>query len=139
MSMGLKLYLRIYTICLLLSRLTQGEPASRGSPCFRLLRIDRVSGQCGALGAGTIGPAVHWIMGDGYKDRNGLVLCANSFTIKDTVRLINVLIIRYNLDCTFRFIHKREPLIYIRTKSIPLLRSIVLPYMHESMLYKLNL
>lgn len=81
----------------------------------------------------------HWIMGDGFKDGNGLVLCTNFYTIKDTVRLMNVLMIRYKIDCTLRFMRNREPMIYIRTSSMPLLRSIVLSHMCPSMLYKLSL
>jgi hypothetical protein len=77
-------------------------------------------------------------MGDGYKLKTGLSICTNSYTIKDTVRLMNVLMIRYNLNCSLHIKNKIEPIIYIRTKSMPLLRSIVLPYMHSSMLYKIN-
>ena len=71
----------------------------------------------------------HWIMGDGNRDGkgNGLLLCTNSFSIKETVRLINVLMIRYRFDCTLRLIHKGEPVIYIRVKSMPSLRSVVIP------------
>lgn len=80
----------------------------------------------------------HWIMGDGFKDRKGLVPCTNSYTIQDTVRLMNVLMIRYGLNCTLRFMREGEPMIYVRVNSMPLLRSIVLPHMHYSMLYKVN-
>jgi len=78
-------------------------------------------------------------MGDGSRGNGtGLLLCTDSFSIQDNVRLINVLIIKYRLDCRIRK-HGEYPRIYIRQRSIPLLRSIVLPYIHNSMLYKLQL
>lgn len=80
----------------------------------------------------------HWIMGDGGVRPYGLIICTDSFTVPDIVRLINILIIRYNLDCTLRE-EKQYNRIYIRSRSMPLLRTIVIPYMHPSMLYKLGL
>lgn len=83
-------------------------------------------------------------MGDGTATSHGLALCTNSFSLPDIVRLMNVLMIRYGLECT---IHKKrrpgpaqkiEFLIYIRDRSMPLLRSIVAPYFCSSMAYKIN-
>ena len=84
----------------------------------------------------------HLIMGDGASRVSGLVLCTNCFTILDVVRLMNVLIIRYRLQCVLRLKQrngKTEYLIYIRQASMPLLRSIVTLYMHPSMYYKLKI
>jgi len=78
----------------------------------------------------------HWIMGDGFWDHPGVVLCTDSFSIEDNVKLINILKDRYQLDCTLRSSSNR---IYIRAASMPRLRSIVLPYMDYSMLYKIGL
>jgi LAGLIDADG DNA endonuclease family len=75
-------------------------------------------------------------MGDGVGQANRLSLCSDSYSIQDVVRLMNVLIIKYRLECT---LHKRTPnqfRIYIRQRSTFLLKSIVSPYMHYSMLYK---
>ena len=83
----------------------------------------------------------HIIMGDGQGARHGIVLCTNSFSVNDVVRLMNVLIIRYRLECTIhlkRQNQKVEYLIYIREGSMALLRSIVIPFMHPSMYYKLR-
>lgn len=80
----------------------------------------------------------HLIMGDGAKDRSGLILCTHSFTIDDVVKLMNVLIIRYRLDCTIRF-HYGKPIIYIRANSMDTLRAIVKPYMHPIFYYKIHL
>ena len=80
----------------------------------------------------------HWIMGDGNKNRHGLTINTDSFSLNDTVRLINVLMVRYRLDCTMRK-HSPGYTIYIKEKSMPLLRTLVQPHMHSSMLYKLRM
>jgi len=77
----------------------------------------------------------HWIIGDGTWQSSGLLLCADSFTQADNIKLIGILKIRYDLDCTLHASNR----IYILARSIPRLRSIVLPYMDPSMLYKLGL
>ena len=69
----------------------------------------------------------------------GLVLCTDSFTIEEVVRLVNVLIVRYDLICTIRTNKLGQYRIYISAKSMDKLISIVLPYMDDSMLYKLKL
>jgi hypothetical protein len=79
------------------------------------------------------------VMGDGARLPYGLTLCTDSFSIQDTVRLMNVLIIRYGLICTLRARGKGQYRIYISSKSMDLLRSIVKPYMIPSMLYKIHL
>jgi len=69
----------------------------------------------------------------------GLVLCTDSFTLQDVVILMNVLIIRYNLECTLRVKGDKKYRIYIRSSSMPpVLRSIVSQHMVSSMLYKLG-
>jgi len=54
------------------------------------------------------------------------------------VRLINVLMVRYQLECTLRQHRPNQYRIYIRECSMVQLRTIVLPYMHSSMLYKIK-
>jgi len=51
---------------------------------------------------------------------------------------LNVLIIRYGLDCTAQLYKGDHYRINISSKSMPRLKEIVGPYMHESMLYKLS-
>jgi NADH-ubiquinone oxidoreductase chain 4 len=79
----------------------------------------------------------YWIMGDGSANKKGLFLCTDSFSFQDTVRLMNVLIIKFNLDCTIIIRDKKYPRIYIKKQSMPHLRQLVLPYMHPSFLYKI--
>lgn len=85
----------------------------------------------------------HLIMGDGSVERHGLILCTNSYSVLDVVRLINVLMIRYRLECTIRLKKRQnqkiENMLFIRHGSMPLLRTIVTPHMHSSMLYKLGI
>lgn len=39
-------------------------------------------------------------MGDGSAVNKGLVLCTDSFSLEQTTLLLNVLVIKYKLDCT---------------------------------------
>lgn len=59
----------------------------------------------------------HIIMGDGGFKSKGIFLCTDSYSIQDVVRLMNVLIIRYDLKCT---LHKsdRNYRIYISRNSV---------------------
>jgi hypothetical protein len=81
----------------------------------------------------------HWIMGDGVARPNGLILCTDSFTLPDVIRLMNVLMIKYQLNCTLRQHNPNQYRIYIRESSMSQLRSIVLPHMDPSMFYKIGL
>jgi hypothetical protein len=80
----------------------------------------------------------HLIMGDGSVRSYGLVLCTDSFTIPEVVKLMNVLLIRYQLDCIFRLHTPTQPRIYIRSGSISKLIAIIEPYMCPTMMYKLG-
>jgi LAGLIDADG DNA endonuclease family len=82
----------------------------------------------------------HWISGDGiYFKGGGLSLSTESFTLVEVIKLINVLIIRYNLKCT---IHTKRPgafHIHISKNSMDLLRTLVSQHMVKSMRYKIHL
>ena len=77
-------------------------------------------------------------MGDGAARKHGLILCTDSYTIFDIVRLMNVLMIKSRLDCTLRHHTSTQLRIYIKEGSMPTLRNIVRPYIFESMLYKID-
>lgn len=81
----------------------------------------------------------HFVMGDGKKTQFGLIFCTDSYSVEDVVKLMNVLITKYRLECTLRFHTPTQPRIYIREGSMPWLRQIVKPYMCPSMLYKIKL
>ena len=80
-------------------------------------------------------------MKDGSVSRHGLLLCTNSYSVQDVVQLINVLIIRYRLECNLRLQKQNNQIgyrIYIQQSSMASLLNIVSPYMYPSMLYKLK-
>jgi len=80
----------------------------------------------------------HWICGDGSKAGSGLLLSTESFSLKDVTLLVNVLMIRYELDCTIRGSAAESNLrIYIRSNSMDKVRAIVCPHIIESMKYKI--
>lgn len=81
----------------------------------------------------------HWIMGDGSVQRHGLIICTDSFTTPVIIKLINVLIIKFELDCSIKYHTPTQPRIYIKQRSMVLLRKLIVPHMHPSMLYKLNI
>ena len=79
-------------------------------------------------------------MGDGqFVESGGLRLCTNSYTLKEVVTLINVLILRYDFNCR---IHKAGPeqiTIFISKNSMENVRNIVKDYMVPCMYYKIHL
>lgn len=79
----------------------------------------------------------YWIMSDGVSSRYGLTLCTDSFTIQKIVLLINILIIKYDLNCT---IHKsnKNYRIYIKADSMAKLHKIVDPFILPLSAYKLR-
>jgi len=79
----------------------------------------------------------HVLMCDGAKKGSGLIICTDSFRVEEVARLMTVLYVRYDIDSTLHYAHSK-PRIYIRTSSMPTLRSLVRPYMHPSFLYKLG-
>jgi hypothetical protein len=64
-------------------------------------------------------------------------LCTDSFTIQEVVLLINILIIKYDLNCS---IHKSNNnlRIYIKAESIDKLYKLVDPYIIPFSAYKLK-
>jgi hypothetical protein len=81
---------------------------------------------------------VHLIMGDGIFKSKGLILCTDSFSLPDVIRLMNVLVIRYELNCTLHVDENRYR-IQISRASMEKVEIIVKPYMIPSMYYKINI
>ena len=77
-------------------------------------------------------------MDDGGAHGSGLRLHTQSFTLKEVEILINALKQNFNLICTKQK-NGDKYIIYINSKSINHLRSLVLPHICPSMLYKLGL
>jgi hypothetical protein len=81
----------------------------------------------------------HLIMGDGGFKSQGIYICTDSDSIQYVVRLMNVLIIRYDLKCTLhKASNKCGNRIYISRNSLDKVKEIVKPYFIPSMVYKLG-
>jgi rRNA maturation endonuclease Nob1 len=80
----------------------------------------------------------HMIMGDGTYKRKGIALCTDSYSIQDVVRLMNVLVIRYELKCTLHESNGHYR-IYISRNSMEKVVKLVQPFMVPSMYYKIGL
>ena len=78
-------------------------------------------------------------MGDGGKLNNSIVLCTDSFTLIEVVKLVNVLKIKFDLNCSIQGINLNKPRIYFLIDSHKKLVDIIKPYVINFMLYKLNI
>lgn len=78
----------------------------------------------------------HWIAGDGTRGTSGILLQTQSFTIKENVFIINVLMIKFQIKSSIHM-QRNQPIIYIKSESMPILRKLVSPYLHSSMMYKI--
>ena len=63
-------------------------------------------------------------------------MCTDSFSNYDIVRLINVLLIRYNIKSSLVTVAGKSR-IYISSKESTKIRDLVLDKIHSSMLYKI--
>lgn len=80
----------------------------------------------------------HWIMGDGSLTSQGaLLLCTDSFTIVDVVKLMNVLNIKWGVNSTIQY-YSNKPRIYIPRKELMKIKHLVAPHMCPSFLYKIK-
>jgi LAGLIDADG DNA endonuclease family len=76
-------------------------------------------------------------MGDGTKHNKALTLQTQSFTVKEVVFIISVLIYKFNLKCSLHM-QRNQPTIYIATKSMRELKHKIIPYFIPSMRYKID-
>lgn len=77
--------------------------------------------------------------GDGAILNRGVILCTDSYSLQNVIKLVNVLKIKYDINCTIQGINNQRPRIYILPESLPKLIIIVKPYFLPSMLYKLHI
>lgn len=81
-----------------------------------------------------------WIMDDGTWTGYGLRIATNSFTLDEVILLNSILKNKFDLNTTIQPIYiKNKYSIYIKKDSINKLKSLILPYLHTSMYYKLGL
>lgn len=78
-------------------------------------------------------------MDDGGAVSSGLKFATNSFTYDDCLFLASLLHSKFGLVATVQSAgYPNQYVIYVSKASMPLLASIVKPFMHPSMYYKLN-
>lgn len=82
----------------------------------------------------------YWIMDDGSKQNNGLHLNVYAFDSESVNRLMEVLNLKFDLKC---IVHKHKShgmtsRIYIPESSMNNLRTLVMPYILPSIMYKLS-
>ena len=78
-------------------------------------------------------------MGEGAILNKGLVLCTDSYYIQEVVNLINVLKIKYDINCTIQGYKINRPRINILKESMPKLQTLIIPYILFPLLYKISL
>ena len=76
-------------------------------------------------------------MSDGSKAGNAMYLQTQSFTIKECVFIISILIHKFDLKCNTH-LQRNQPTIYISVKSMKQIRHKLLPFFLPSMIYKLK-
>lgn len=117
------------------------ELKTRALPCFTVLRNKFYQGRVKIIPHDiydylTYESIAHIIMGDGsFQVGGGLVLNLQSFTTKELIFLMNILKIKFDLNCT---LHKsrNKYVIYIKLESVNKLYAHIEEYIIPSMKYK---
>lgn len=73
------------------------------------------------------------------KDRGGVIICTDSFSLEDTELLKTVLIEKFELLVSVQKHGENAYRLYIQKKSIDKLINLVKPYFISRMVYKLGL
>jgi hypothetical protein len=79
----------------------------------------------------------HWIQGDGARRNKGIVLCTDCFTIKEVVLLMNILIIKFNINSTIHYDNNRAR-IFINKKELNKIKPYIKPFFVKTFLYKIE-
>lgn len=80
----------------------------------------------------------YWAMDDGYKLGSGFSFSTESYSLSEVELLIKVLKENFDLICTYHKHGKTQYRLYIKSGSMNKFRSLVTPYFHDSMMYKLD-
>jgi hypothetical protein len=79
----------------------------------------------------------YWIMGDGSKKNDGVILCTDGFTVQEVVLLINILILKFDIKPVI-YKEKDKSRIYINGRDLNKLRPHLLPHFVDHFLYKVS-
>jgi len=79
----------------------------------------------------------HWIQGDGTRQNKGIVLCTDYFTIKEIVLLMNILIIKFNINSTIHYDNNKAR-IFINKKELNKIKPYIKPFFVKTFLYKIE-
>ena len=91
-------------------------------------------------------------MGDGSKMGKGIIICTDSFTLKEIILLMNILKIKFDIDSSIHFRNsispnninkdlpgvKRIARIYINGINLDKIRDKIKPYFIDHFLYKIK-
>jgi hypothetical protein len=76
------------------------------------------------------------------KSKGQIILCTDSYSKIDVLRLINILLNKFKLSCGLISYSKKNKNLYYRIRinksSMPILNKLVKPFIIPSMLYKLG-
>ena len=79
-----------------------------------------------------------WFMDDGSRCPSGYVLATNSFSI-DEITILRKLLLNIGINTSLRNANNNQFMIYIKSDSVSAFNNLIIPYIHESMNYKLIL
>jgi hypothetical protein len=79
----------------------------------------------------------HWIQGDGNKHRRGLVLNTQSFTLKENILLINILILKFDIHPSLQKDRGKYRL-YLKFRDLSKIKPYILPFFTHHFLYKIE-
>jgi hypothetical protein len=79
----------------------------------------------------------YWIMGDGAKRNKGVILCTDNFSLKEIILLMNILKIKFDLDCTIHNDNNKYR-IFINKKSLNKIYNKIISYFDNIFLYKIK-
>lgn len=119
------------------------ELKTRSLPCFTLLRNHFYNGRIKIIPSDLYDllnyeGIAHMIMSDGsFVKGGGIIINLQSFTLKELIFLLNILKIKFNLDCTLNK-SRHQYVLYITVKSVKLLYPHIKQYIIPSMKYKFD-
>lgn len=76
-------------------------------------------------------------MGDGSKRNKGIILCTDSYSIKEIIILMNILKIKFDINTTIHM-DNGYPRIFINELNLLFIRDKLLPHFNNHFLYKIR-